>query len=406
MIHKKSGQEVFEDGKSSIHLGIQALDIQYDYKKIRKIVLSKSFLKKTRSCVKYRNLYPISENKKLVSLHEGGTPLYKNEFIEKQLRVKHIYFKHEGFNPTGAFKDRGSVVEINKAKQYRAKAIVVASTGNMAASVSAYAALAMIPCFVFVPETTPPAKLAQILLYGATVIKIKGNYDQAVNLTRQAAYEFNLYLAGDYAYRAEGQKSQAFEIIEQLNFQVPDYVLVPVGNGTNIFAIWKGFYEYFIMGLIKKIPQMVAVQIDSYQAIHRAFQKKELTIDYAKIENNHISTVASAVAVKNPSDSSKVLKLLYETKGKSIVVTDEEALKAQIYLASQASLLVEPSSATVFAALKKMRDREEIKSNSSVVCVLTGHGLKDAQSASIYLTKTYVVDPDFSVIKKILNKKI
>src|SRR3989338_1873974 len=197
---------------------------------------------------KYIDFYPIRNKNGIVTLHEGGTPLYRCKNLGKKLGLNNLYVKNEGANPTGAFKDRGTMVEITKALELGKKAVVAASSGNMAASVSAYCANANLPAYILVPQGTPVGKLSQTLAYGARIIQVRSSYDDAARLTKKISEKHNFYLAGDYAFRREGQKSQAYEIIEQMNWEVPDKVIVPIGCGTNGSAIWKGFKEYKMLG--------------------------------------------------------------------------------------------------------------------------------------------------------------
>lgn len=193
--------------------------------------------------------------------------------MAKDLGVKRLYIKNEGMNPTGVFKDRGTLVEITKAKEQGAKAICVASTGNMAGSVAAYASIANLPCYVAVPEGTPIGKMAQSLSYGARVLQIRGTYNDAASIAEQMSRRYGYYLAGDYAFRIEGQKSQAFEIVEQLDWQAPAVVIVPMGCGTNIAALWKGFKEFYELGLISSLPRMIGVQPIGCSPIVAAFNQ-------------------------------------------------------------------------------------------------------------------------------------
>src|SRR3990167_2505207 len=199
----------------------------------------------TPSVLKYLDFYPLINRQHLKTLGEGNTPLYHAQNLGKKLNLNKLYIKNEGMNPTGAFKDRGSFVELHKARELGFKTVCVASTGNMAASVAAYSAQADLSCFVFVPENTPRGKLAQAISYGAHVIQVRGTYSDAYNLTMKVAAHYRYYLAGDYAFRGEGQKSLSYEVCEQLWFSPPDWVLVPVGMGTNLSYIWKGFKEYY-----------------------------------------------------------------------------------------------------------------------------------------------------------------
>jgi len=405
-INVKTNEEVHDNNKSSRFINTLPVSVVYDYKHIKKYFSQPSFRKHPITCLKYKQLYPMKQSTKFKSLQEGGTPLYPSFSLSKKLDLANLYFKYEGMNPTGTFKDRGSVIEITNAIEHDVKGIIVASTGNMAASVSAYCARASILCFVFIPEGTPQTKLVQTLFYRGNIIKIKGTYDQASMLAQKIAEEFNLYLAGDYVFRTEGQKSQAYEIIEQLNFEVPDYVIVPAGNGTNIFAIWKGFQEYFEMNLIDKLPRMVAVQVNSHKPIVTAFEKDLSEITFVKpLMSSLKATVASAIAVDNPVDGNKVLNLLKKSKGTALAVTDKEILKAQMELASSESLFVEPSSASVLAALTKLVVCDKIGKDATVVCLLSGCGFKDPFSGARYFPEGFTVEPEFLAVKKIFQKK-
>jgi len=399
--HKHTKQQIQEEnGNATL-----PLHITYDYSSIKKIFSTAAFKKTPVSHLKYQLLYPIKPGYyKSLSLLEGNTPLHRSICLGKTINLHNLYFKHEGMNPTGAFKDRGSIIEVLKAIEYKAKGMVLASTGNMAASVSAYSKRAKIPCSVFVPETAAKAKLSQALFYGAKIVKIRGNYDQAAKLAEQTAHEYGLYLAGDYAFRTEGQKSQAYEIIEQLNFNIPDYVVVPVGNGTNIVAIWKGFQDYFTMGLINKIPKMIAVEVESHNAVAKAFNAHDLSIETHLPEASQ-STVASAIAVRNPSDGNKTLALLKASGGFAISVKESDILSTQITLASKESLFVEPSSAVVYAGIKKLVKQGKVAHSATVVCILSGHGLKDPLSALEKLPKENIIDPNFPAVKKLFEKQ-
>ncbi len=317
---------------------------------------------------KYFPFIPIRDFSSFISLSEGITPL-----IKSKKNKENIYFKYESKNPTGSFKDRGSSVEITIAKEMNAKAVVLASTGNMAASCSCYAATAEIPCFIFVPEGTPPSKMAQVISFGGKIIQIKGSYNDAVDLAQKVAEEYSFYLAGDYAFRVEGQKTAAFEIVDQLFYEVPDIVIIPMGCGTNLTAYYKGFMEYKSLGLIDRIPQMIGIQSSNVSPIVESFEKRKKTIkEFEKTE----PTVASAIAVSYPLDGIKALDAIYKTNGMAISVSDNEMLEAQYRLAREEGLFVETSSASSYAAIEKIKEHIDL-SSKKIVCVLTGNGLKD-----------------------------
>lgn len=324
----------------------------------------------TPSLAKYLPFMPIKDSSQFISLHEAATPLIKSKSIGKKLGID-LYFKHEAKNPTGSFKDRGSAVDVTVAKEFNAKGIVVASTGNMAASCACYAAAANIPCFIFVPEGVPVSKLAQVIAFGGRIVQIKGTYNDCAFLAEKIAEKMGFYLAGDYAFRVEGQKTAAFEIIDQMFFHEPDVVIVPIGCGTNITAYAKGFQEYRALGLIEKMPKLFGVQATGACAVVNSFLKNRADIQPL----SSAQTIATAIAVPNPIDGIKALDAIYSTDGDAIAVTDQEMLQAQYQLATEEGLFVESaSSATLAALLKKYDGKLE---NKKIVCVLTGDGLKD-----------------------------
>lgn len=318
---------------------------------------------------KYLPLMPIKDHSSYVTLGEGATPLIKSQVIGPKLGVD-LYFKLESRNPTGAFKDRGSAVEITIAKEHGAKAITVASTGNMAASCSCYAAAAHIPCFVFVPEDTPPSKLAQVISYGGKIVQVKGSYGDAAALAQKVAEDLGFYLAGDYAFRVEGHKTAAFEVIEQMFYRPPAAVFVPIGCGTNLASYMKGFEEYRALGFIDDIPMIYGSQAEGASTVVSAFNQK---LDDGVILES-ARTVAGAICINKALDAAKALDAIYRSNGKAIAVNDREILEAQYELSKDEGLFVEAACASALAALAKVK--EEL-AGKKVVLVLTGSGLKD-----------------------------
>ncbi len=337
---------------------------------------------------KYLALMPIQKNSEFIHLRETATPLIKSNVLSKRLGVD-LHFKVEATNPTGSFKDRGSAVDISVAKELGAGAIILASTGNMAASCACYAAAAKIPCFVLVPEGVPLAKLAQVIAFGGHIIQVKGNYNDAANLAKIIAEKKGFYLAGDYAYRVEGQKTAAFEMLDQLLYQSPDIVVVPIGCGTNITAYAKGFFEYFQLGLIDKIPRLIGVQAQGACAVVNSFSQNTQSITPL----HSTDTLASAIAVPNPIDGVKALEAIYTTDGYAVAVTDQEILQAQHLLSTEEGLFVESASAATVAALTNLVPQLQL-ANQKVVCVLTGDGLKDANIVLRAAKKPPTIYPD------------
>jgi len=346
-------------------------EVVMDLGEIRSKLNTEYFRKSPPFVSKYLPFLPVRDYSSFVSLGEGATPLIPSSKIGKELGID-LYFKLESQNPTGSFKDRGSAVELTIAKELNVPAIVVASTGNMAASCSCYAAHAQIPCFVFVPEGTPPSKLAQVISYGGRIVQVKGGYSDASDMARKVAEHLNFYLAGDYAFRVEGHKTAAFELIDQLFFQVPDYVVVPMGCGTNMASYAKGFREYHDLKFIDRIPTLIGVQASGACPIINAFNKKTYDIEAV----SKVESIASAIAINSPLDGVKALEAMYGTNGSGYAVSDQEMLAAQYRLSKEEGLFVETSCAASIATVFKMAERGSL-AGKRVVCILTGSGLKD-----------------------------
>lgn len=341
---------------------------------------------------KYLPFLPIKDFGAFVSLKEGATPLMQSKSLSKQFNVD-LYFKLEAKNPTGSFKDRGSAVDLTIAKELGAKGITVASTGNMAASCSCYAAAAKIPCFVFVPEDTPPSKLAQVIAYGGHIVQVKGSYNDAASLAQEVAEHLGFFLAGDYAFRVEGQKTAAFELVDQFLYHVPSAVIMPIGCGTNIAAYAKGFFEYQQLGFIEAVPQLIGAQAEGASSVVQSFQKGLKTI--TKLES--VNTIATAIAIANPIDGLKALSALHQTGGQAVMVSDEEALQAQYLLAKEEGLFVECSSATSLAVLQKLlKTQAQSLAGKKIICILTGDGLKDPNPLLKVAIKPPTIYPDFT----------
>lgn len=378
------------------------LGVRYDYTYIRARLNRYSLKTSPIKALKYLDFYPILNLDLVVSLDEGGTPLYRCHRLAEELGIKRLYIKNEGLNPTGVFKDRGTLVEITKAKEQGAKAICVASTGNMAGSVAAYASIAGLPCYVAVPEGTPIGKMAQALSYGARVLQIRGTYNDAASIAEQMSQRYRFYLAGDYAFRIEGQKSQAFEIVEQLDWQAPSVVIVPMGCGTNIAALWKGFKEFHELGLISSLPRMIGVQPVGCQPIVTAFnQGSDDTVPVKKPES-----VASALIAGDPLDGLKALAALRESGGCALSLNDTEILEAQQRLARQESIFVEPSGALPVGALALLLTSGRVRADESVVCLATGNGLKDPRAALRILPSPATIDPSMQEVEKFLKLRL
>ena len=375
------------------------LDIQYDYEQLAQRLNKFDLRAAPAATQKYLDFFPIKDYRNVVSLQEGGTPLYKVEHIGKKFGLKNLYVKNEGQNPTGVFKDRGTLVEIAKAIELGAKAVMVASSGNMAASCAAYASKAGLPIYILVPENRPIGKLSQMLSYGGHVIKIRGGYAECIHLVQKLAPKHGFYLAGDYVFRREGQKSLAYELCEEFNFEAPDVVICPTGAGTHIAGIWKGFEEYRKLGFIKKVPKMVAVQAEGAAVLVESFSKHKHTYKaWSKTD-----TICSAVAVADPIDGVIALDAAYKTKGCVVAASDNDALKAQNLLASKEGIFSEPSSALAIAILPSLIKSGFIKKNDVVVAIATGNGLKDPLTPLQNLPTPKTLEADFKTVSRYIK---
>jgi len=323
---------------------------------------------------RYAPFLPVDE-RRAVSLQEGGTPLYDCQALAKKAGVRSLYVKHEGANPTGSFKDRGMTVGVSRAVELGCATVGCASTGNTSASLAAYAAKAGLKSVVLLPSGKVAAgKLAQAMFFGAKVVSIDGNFDDALNVVRQLAREGALYLLNSInPFRPEGQKTVAFEIIDQLEFDVPDRIVLPVGNAGNISAVHKALKEWKALGWIDKVPKLMGIQAAGAAPLVRAF--REGREDF--VPEAHPETVATAIRIGNPVSGKKALRALYDTGGAATDVTDEQILAAQRLLGRTEGVGVEPASAASVAGLLKLVDEGIVDRDERVVCICTGNLLKD-----------------------------
>ena len=326
---------------------------------------------------KYKEFLPVNADNR-VSLDEGGTPFCKCEKIGKELGVD-LYVKVEGSNPTGSFKDRGMSVGTTKAVDLGVNMVGCASTGNTSASLSAYAARAGLKCAVVLPSgKVALGKLAQAMFHGAKVFAIDGNFDDALKTITELALDGELYLLNSInPFRLEGQKTIGFELVHDLGWESPDRVILPVGNAGNISAIWKGITEFRDAGYIKDTPMMTGIQAVNSAPIANAVKAGEDTV--TPVENP--DTIATAIRIGAPVSSVKAMRAIKESNGTAETVTDDEILDAQKYLARTEGIGVEPASAASIAGLKKLVENGDVDKGERVVCIVTGHVLKDPNVA-------------------------
>ena len=319
---------------------------------------------------RYKDFLPVTPNTPLFSLGEGDTPLVRCPALEKDVGCGELYLKLEGCNPTGSFKDRGMVVAVAKAVEAGSKAVMCASTGNTSASAAAYTAYCGITAIIIIPKgKIALGKLAQAIVYGAKIITIDGNFDQALQIVRSLTQKHPVVLVNSVnPHRIEGQKTAAFEIIDTLT-GTPDYLFIPVGNAGNITAYWKGFVEYYQMGKAKARPKMMGFQAEGAAPIVRGYPIKEP------------ETVASAIRIGNPASWQKAVAARDESGGIIDMVSDDEILASYRLLATKGGVFGEPASAASLAGLLKLSRSGMDFSQKRVVCVVTGTGLKDTDTA-------------------------
>ncbi|MCX8034612.1 MAG: threonine synthase [Thermodesulfovibrio sp.] len=342
----------------------------------------------------YFEFFPVNEKTPIVTLLEGNTPLVKVNNLTKNLNIDlELYLKFDGANPTGSFKDRGMTLAISKAVEEGSKAVICASTGNTSASASAYAARAGIKAIVLIPEgKIATGKLVQAMIHGAEIIQIKGNFDQALNIVRAIVNEYPITLVNSInPYRIEGQKSAAFEVCDQLG-DVPHYHALPVGNAGNISAYWKGYKEYKEKGKINSLPRMLGFQAAGAAPIvlGHPVEKPE--------------TVATAIRIGNPASWKTAVQARDESGGTIDIVTDEEILQAQKIIASFEGIFCEPASAASVAGVIKLYRQGYFKNGSTVVCTLTGNGLKDPDIVFKVVAEPYKLPPDLDSVKAFVEK--
>ncbi len=341
---------------------------------------------------RYRDYLPLSKSVTPVTLLEGNTPLLEADNLRKALKAPcKVFLKFEGTNPTGSFKDRGMTVAISKAMEDKTEAVICASTGNTSASAAAYAAKAGLKAFVILPKgKIAIGKLAQALIYGAKVIEIDGNFDDALRIVREIGEKTKFVIVNSInPFRIEGQKTAAFEIIETLG-QSPTHHSLPVGNAGNITAYWKGYREWS-QRHGSSLPKMLGFQASG-----------SAPIVHGKIVE-HPETVATAIRIGNPASWRQAVQALDESRGQINIVEDSEILAAQKMIAATEGVFCEPASASSIAGLKKLADKNYFSSNDLVVCTLTGNGLKDPDTASRDIPKPIGVKPVFADVLRLIQ---
>lgn len=371
------------------------LAVKYDLDQIT--VSYEELQKRPISVWRYKEFLPVRIEP--VTLQEGGTPLYHLKKIGEELGLPNLYAKHEGMNPSGSFKDRGMTLGVSMAKQLGKNIVACASTGNTSASMAVYAAKAGMPAVVLLPAGhVALGKVAQALMHGAKAISIRGNFDRALEMVHELCVTHGIYLLNSInPYRLEGQKTIGFEAVDQLGC-VPDRIVLPVGNAGNISAVYKGLCEWRDVGYIDTLPMMTAIQAEGAMPVVNAIKG---SLPEVVVEQNP-ETVASAIRIGAPVNAEKALRAIRETKGTAESVTDAEILAMQRDLARYEGIGVEPASAASVAGIRKLAEQGMLDPKEKIVCVVTGHLLKDPETVIKQCAPPIEIDPTIPALLSVL----
>ena len=354
------------------------LDIVYDYDYIKTRLTRETLAgRRDNSMWRYRELLPVEEDTQAPPLRVGWSPLYEAKALAEELGIGRLYVKDDGLNPTASLKDRASSMAVAKALEAGARVIACSSTGNAASSLAGNAAAAGLKTYIFVPSRAPKGKVAQLMTFGATVISVQGSYEETFELSRAAIEKWGWYNrnAAINPYLSEGKKTVGLEIMEQLNWEVPDYIAISVGDGCTIAGLWKGLKDLHAIGLIDRLPRLISAQAEGCCPLNRAIETGEA---WQPMEEN---TLADSIAVGVPRNADKALMAIRESNGLTVNVSDAEIMAAQKLLGRTCGVFGEPAGVTGAAGLKKLCEQGRIERDAAVVSVVTGNGLKDVANA-------------------------
>jgi threonine synthase len=374
------------------------LDAKYDYDAAARTLTPENLAGRPLNHWRYRELLPISPDQELPTLQVGWTPVYYSKRLAEEIGISTAIIKDEGRNPTASFKDRASSVGVVKAKEFGYSTIACASTGNAASSLAGFAANAGLKSYIFVPERAPEPKIAQLLVFGANVIKVQGTYDQAYDLCMQAAAKYEWYNrnCAINAYLVEGKKTAGLEIAEQLGDEIPDWVAVSVGDGCTIAGVWKGLKEMHRLGFIPRLPRLLAVQASGSPAVAKQFfaeGEPELRVQPA-------TTIADSICVGTPRNWRKAVRAVRESNGTFITVEDDEICSALCYTPRLTGVFGEPAGIASVAGAKKALQQNIVSARESILLMVTGNGLKDIKTASAVAGEPYQVAPDLESLER------
>lgn len=361
-----------------------------------------AFKKRLHSLWRYRELLPIENVKDIVDLGAGYTLLHKCERLAKKLGIKKLYVKNDTVNPSGSFKDRPATVAVSKALEFGFKAVGCASTGNLAAATAAHAAKAELPCYVFVPANIEVNKILQAATYGAKIVAVNGTYDEANRLAAQASEEYNLALVNINVrpYYVEGSKTLVFEVCEQLGWRAPENIVIPIGSGALLCAIWRGLRQFRELGLIDEVEtKIIGAQPEGCSPVVNAFRSN--SDDVFPIEKPE--TIAKSLAIGDPGDGIYALRIIRESGGVVEAATDEEILDCIKLLAKYEGIFTEPAGGVTIAVLRRLIESGEISRDEEVVCCVTGSGFKSSETILKTIPKFVEINPSLDELKKIMG---
>lgn len=366
------------------------LDVEYDYKAINRLTTREQLTQsKDYSIFRYLPFLPIRSDSLRPHLRVGWSPLYKPQGLGKSLMMSHLYVKDDGQNPTASLKDRASIIAVVKAAEEKAPTVACSSTGNAASSLAGSAAAMGLKSVIFVPSRAPQGKIAQLLIFGATVISVEGSYEDTFRLSTEAIDRWGWYNrnAAINPYLVEGKKTVAMEIAEQLNWEIPDWVVLSVGDGCTIAGVWKGFKDLYLAGWIERLPKLVGVQSTGCCPLVDAFLEDR---PWRPAKEN---TLADSIAVGVPRNPEKALRAIRESGGTMVAVTDEAILEAMRQLGRTSGIFGEPAGVTGMAGLKLLVEKGVIGADEKVVTIVTGNGLKDVKNAIAAVGEPIKVEP-------------
>lgn len=377
------------------------LDVLYDVDALRAAVSRDDIARSTEpSLWRYKPLMPIAQDAVVPPLAVGWTPLYETPRLSANLGLAQTWVKDDGRNPTGSLKDRASALVVARAMAEGIEVVTTASTGNAAAALAGLSASVGLPAVIFVPATAPEAKIAQLLIYGAKVMLVQGNYDNAFDLAVEASERYGWYNrnTGMNPYTLEGKKTVAYEIAEQLNWQVPDVVAVSVGDGNIMSGVHKGFRDLLNLGWIDRMPRILGVQAEGSAACHQVWKSGA---DPATMAPINAQTVADSIAADLPRDRVKAVRAVKETNGAFVAVSDQAILDGIPVLAQLTGVFAEPAAASVYAGVRAAIAEGHVQPDERVVLLVTGNGLKDIRSAMRVAGEGHAIAPDIAEVEKV-----